>query len=137
MSNRFEASAVTHMLVCADPLASRDWYVRCLDASVYGSYGTSVVLELLGSWILLVEPGPPTPGKPTVSLTPPSDPTQASSQLIFRVEDCAASYGLLSGRGVVFLASPQARGSETRAFFHDLDGHLFEISSIDGGEATA
>ena len=44
--DRFEARALTHMLVVADAAASRDWYVDVLDASVYGEYGgTSVVLD--------------------------------------------------------------------------------------------
>ncbi len=136
MNARFEASALTHMLVCRDPLASRDWYVRCLDASVYGTYDTSVVLDLLGNWLLLVEPGAPDEGKPTVTLDVPADPDRMSAQFIFRVQDCLATHALLAGRGVEFLAAPHARGSETRAFFRDLDGHLFEISSIEGGEAT-
>ena len=57
--DRFEASALTHMLVVSDAQTSRDWYVRVLDASVYGEYGgTSVVLDLLGNWLLLVSGGP-------------------------------------------------------------------------------
>ena len=32
---RFDAQALTHMLVVADAAASRDWYVDVLDASVY------------------------------------------------------------------------------------------------------
>jgi hypothetical protein len=55
--DRFSASALTHLLVVADTHVSRDWYVAVLDASVYGQYGTSVVLELLGNWLLLVEGG--------------------------------------------------------------------------------
>ena len=56
--NHLEASALTHMVVVSDVNASRDWYVNVLDASVYGEYGgTSVVLELLNNWILLVTGG--------------------------------------------------------------------------------
>ena len=52
--SRFEAAALTHMLVVSDADASRDWYVEVLDASVFGEYGgTSVVLDLLGNWLLL------------------------------------------------------------------------------------
>jgi len=54
---------------------SRDWYVNVLEAVVFGEYGgTSVVLDLLGNWILLVTGGDPTPGKPTVTLDAPDDP---------------------------------------------------------------
>jgi catechol 2,3-dioxygenase-like lactoylglutathione lyase family enzyme len=128
---RFEAEAVTQMLVVSDAAASRDWYVRVLDASVFGEYGgTSVVLDLLGSWILLVTGGGPTPGKPTVTLDVPHDPDRVSAQVIFRVGDCRATYELLLARGADFLAPPVDRGGEVRAFFRDPDGHLFEISEL-------
>jgi catechol 2,3-dioxygenase-like lactoylglutathione lyase family enzyme len=127
---RFSASAVTHLLVVADPAASRDWYMRVLDASVFGQYGTSVVLELLGTWLLLVEAGEPTRDKPTVTFAPPADVDRVSAELIFRVDDCHATYALLRSRGAVFLTAPVDHGGEIRAFFRDPDGHLFEISQL-------
>ena len=128
---RFEASALTHMLVVSDPSASRDWYVEVLDATLYGEYGgTSVVLELLGNWLLLVSGGEPTADKPTVTLDVPQDADRVSSQMIFRVEDCRATYELLRGRGAEFLTPPLDRGGEIRAFFRDPDGHLFEMSQL-------
>lgn len=127
----FTASAVTHLLVVSDAQASRDWYVRVLDASVYGEYGgTSVVLELLDSWLLLVTGGGPTPDKPTVTFVPPDDADRVSSELIFRVEDCRATYDLLRARGAAFLTEPVDHGREIRAFFRDPDGHLLEISEL-------
>ncbi len=129
--DRFEASALTHMLVVTDVERSRDWYVDVLEAEVYGEYGgTSVVLELLGNWILLVTGGGPDEGKPTVELAPPGDPDAVSAQLIFRVADCVGLYDLLTSRGADFPAPPHVRDGETRAFFRDPDGHLFEISEL-------
>lgn len=127
---RFAASALTHLLVVADTGRSRDWYVEVLDASIYGEYDTSVVLELLGNWLLLVQGGDPTPDKPTVTFAAPTDPDRVSTQLIFRVEDCRQTYELLNARGANFLTEPVDRGGEIRAFFRDLDGHLFEISEL-------
>lgn len=119
------------MLVVVDASASRDWYVDVLDASVYGEYGgTSVVLDLMGNWLLLVTGGEPTPEKPTVTLTAPEDPDRVSGQMIFRVDDCQGTYELLTARGADFLAPPLDRGGEIRAFFRDPDGHLFEISQL-------
>lgn len=119
------------MLVVADVERSRDWYLDVLDAQVFGEYGgTSVVLNLLDSWILLVTGGGPDAGKPNVTLTPPADPDRPSAQLIFRVDDCMGLYELLSGRGAEFLAPPDVRNGEIRAFFRDPDGHLFEISEL-------
>lgn len=129
--DQFGPSALTHMLVVSDVDASRDWYVRVLEATVYGEYGgTSVVLDLHGHWILLVTGGGPDEGKPVVTLQPPPDPDRVSGQLIFRVDDCVALYDLLRDRGAAFLAPPHVRQGETRAFFRDPDGHLFEISEL-------
>ncbi len=129
--DRFQASALTHLLVVADAEVSRDWYVAVLDASVYGEYGgTSVVLELLGNWLLLVTGSGPTADKPTVTMAPPADPELVSGEVIFRVDDCQATYELLSSRGADFLTPPLDRGGEIRAFFRDPDGHLFEISEL-------
>ena len=131
MSAGFGASAITHLLVVSDPGASREWYVRVLGASVYAEYGgTSVVLDLDGTWLLLVSGGPPTPGKPSVTFGPPADPDRVSAEVIFRVEDCHQSYELLRSRGAEFLTEPVERGGEIRAFFRDPDGHLFEISEV-------
>ena len=129
--DRFEASALTQMLVVGDTSVSRDWYVRVLEAEVEGEYGgTSVVLRLLGSWLLLVTGGGPDAGKPGVQLAVPSDPDRVSAQMIFRVDDCQGIYELLRDRGAEFLAAPHVRPGETRAFFRDPDGHLFEISEL-------
>lgn len=127
--DRFEATALTHMLVVGDVAASRDWYVGVLDATVYREYGgTSAVLDLMGNWLLLVTGGAPTPDKPTVTLAVPDDPDRVSGQIVFRVDDCQGTFELLSERGAEFLAAPLERHGEIRAFFRDPDGHLFEIS---------
>lgn len=126
----FRPSALTHLLVVTDPAASRDWYVEVLEASIYGEYGTSVVLELFGNWILLVAGGGPTEDKPAVTMAPPRDPDEVSTEIIFRVDDCHASYELLAARGAEFLTGPVNRGGEIRCFFRDPDGHLFEMSEL-------
>lgn len=94
----------------ADTDVSRNWYVEVLGASVHGQYGTSVVLELLGDWLLLVGGGGPTPDKPTVTFAPPVDPDRVSAQLVFRVEDCRATPELLSASGATFPTEPVDRG---------------------------
>ncbi len=118
------------MFVVADTARSRDWYVNVLDASVFGEYGTSVVIDLKGTWVLLVESGDPTDDKPTVEMVPPDEPDRVSSETIFRVDDCQTTYELLKSRGADFLTPPVDWGAEIRAFFRDPDGHLFEISEL-------
>ena len=130
-SARFPApgTELTHLLVVSDFEASRRWYEEVLGATVYRAYGgTSVVLQLLGQWLLLVTGGEPTADKPTVTFAPPPDPDVASAEMIFGVADCRAVYGELLARGAEFLAPPVEYPWEIRAFFRDPDGHLFEIS---------
>lgn len=66
--------------------------------------------------LLLVTAGGPTADKPTVTLEPPRDADWVSSELIFRVEDCRATYEFLRTRGARFLTEPADRGGEIRAF---------------------
>lgn len=52
-------TALTHILVVADPKRSRAWYTEVLGASVYREYDSSIVLQFGGTWLLLVEGGGP------------------------------------------------------------------------------
>ena len=121
-------TALTHILVVADPARSRAWYTGVLGATLYREYGTSVVLSFGSAWLLLVEGGAPTDDKPEVTLAPPADPNVRDNLFTIRVDDCRATYELLRARGGTFLTEPVTRGSETRCFLRDPDGHLFEIS---------
>lgn len=131
MSDRFPApgTEITHLIVVSDVEAARRWYEDVLGATVERAYGgTSVVLSLLGQWLLLVTGGEPTADKPTVTFAPPPNPDTASAEMIFGVADCRAAYDKLAARGAEFLAPPVEYPWEVRAFFRDPDGHLFEIS---------
>jgi catechol 2,3-dioxygenase-like lactoylglutathione lyase family enzyme len=121
--------AVTHILVVADPVRSRDFWVSVLGAEVYREYGgTSVVLRFAGTWLLLVSGGGPTADKPTVIFTPPPDADLVSHAITLRVANCQAAYEGLRSLGATFLTPPHASGSEIRCFLRDPDGHLVEIS---------
>ena len=121
--------AVTHILVVADPAASRDFWVNVLGAEPYRKYGgTSVVLKFAGTWLLLVSGGGPTADKPGVTFGPPADPDQVSHAMTLRVADCRAVHAALMARGASFLTPPHDWGREIRCFLRDPDGHLVEIS---------
>ena len=122
------SAEVTHMLVVAETGRSRRWYEEVLGAEVYSEHGTSVVLKFLGAWLLIVEGGEPTVDKPTVRLAPPRDPDTRDNLFTIRVADCQAVFEELHARGATFLTPPVRHGPETRCFFRDPDGHLFEIS---------
>jgi catechol 2,3-dioxygenase-like lactoylglutathione lyase family enzyme len=124
---------LTHLLVVADAEASARWYETVLGASMERAYGgTSVVMKLVGQWLLLVTGGGPTADKPTVTFAPPADPDTVSTEMIFGVPDCRAAYEQLRSRGAEFLTPPVEYDWEIRAFFRDPDGHLFEISEPRG-----
>lgn len=124
---------LTHLLVVADADVSRRWYETVLGASVERAYGgTSVVMKLLGQWLLLVTGGEPTADKPTVTFASPPDPDNVSAEMIFGVPNCRAAYEALRSRGAEFLTPPVEYDWEIRAFFRDPDGHLFEISESRG-----
>jgi catechol 2,3-dioxygenase-like lactoylglutathione lyase family enzyme len=121
-------TALTHILVVADPARSRAWYTDVLGATLFREYGSSVVLSFAGAWLLLVEGGGPTPDKPGVTLAPPAGPDVRDNLFTIRVDDCLATYELLRSRGGTFLTPPVTNGAETRCFLRDPDGHLFELS---------
>ena len=126
---------LTRLLVVQDIARSTAWYRDVLGAAVVREYGgSSVVLQFLDNWLLLVTGGDPTRDKPGVSFAPPTDPDVVSAQLVMRVPDCDDAYRVLKARGADFL-TPPARWDhgEIRAFFRDPDGHLFEISEVSKG----
>lgn len=129
MQNPFEDSALTTILVVSDMSKSKIFYVNHMGAEVFREYGgDSLVLKFLDNWLLLVTPGDPTDDKPDTHFVPPVQPNQVSHAFTIRVNDCIQSYEVLKDRGVQFITPPLARGAETRCFFKDPDGHLFEIS---------
>ena len=128
-TNPFKNSALTTILVVSNMEKAKTFYVNALGASIFRAYGgDSLVLEFLGNWLLLVTSGGPTKDKPSTHFTPPKDKDEVSHSFTIRVSDCQQSYEILKARGVNFITPPMNRGAETRCFFHDPDGHLFEIS---------
>jgi catechol 2,3-dioxygenase-like lactoylglutathione lyase family enzyme len=124
-----DATDLTRLLVVTELSRSVAWYREVLGADLVGEYGgTSAVFRLVGSWLLLVTGGEPTPDKPTVTMAAPADPDRASAELIVAVPDCRAAHAELVARGANFLSDPIEYAWEIRAFFRDPDGHLFEIS---------
>lgn len=122
---------LTHILVVSDLARAKKFYQYVLGASLYGEYGgTSIVFNFNGAWLLVVTGGEPTRDKPGIVFAAPDDPSRASHAMTIRVQDCQAAYETLKTRGAEFLTSPVNWGHEIRAFFHDPDGHLFEISQL-------
>ncbi|UTW65270.1 VOC family protein [bacterium SCSIO 12643] len=129
IQNPFEDSALTTILVVSDMSKSKTFYVDQLGAEIFREYGgDSLVLKFLNNWLLLVTSGGPTEDKPDTHFIPPVQPNLVSHAFTIRVKDCIQSYEILKNKGIQFITPPIARGAETRCFFKDPDGHLFEIS---------
>lgn len=124
---------LTHILVVSDFARSLAWYRDVLGAELDREYGgTSAVFSFNGAWLLVVTGGEPTPDKPNTRFVPPSDVDRVSHAMTIRVPDCRAAYDELVQRGAEFITPPIDNGPETRCFFRDPDGHLFEISEFRG-----
>lgn len=127
--NSFGASALTTILVVSNIPSSKHYYVNVLGAEIFREYGgDSLVLKFMDNWILLVTKGGPTPDKPSTDFEPPKNPNSVSHAFTLRVENCRTAYTILKERGAQFLTEPVDNGNETRCFFRDPDGHLFEVS---------
>jgi catechol 2,3-dioxygenase-like lactoylglutathione lyase family enzyme len=120
---------LTTILVVSDVDRARDFWRDVVGAEVYREYGgTSCVLRLAGSWILLVTGGGPTADKPDVTFAAAADRSRVDHAFTMRVVDCMAAYEELRARGATFLTPPVASDWEVRAFFRDPYCHLLEIS---------
>ena len=127
--NPFTDSELTTILVVADIEKSKKFYLDGLGAEPSREYGgTSLVIKFLGSWLLLVTAGGPTEDKPETYFEPPVNKKMVSHSFTIRVMDCQKTYEILKERGISFITPPKNWGAETRCFFQDPDGHLFEIS---------
>jgi catechol 2,3-dioxygenase-like lactoylglutathione lyase family enzyme len=129
--NPFDNSQLTTILVVSDLIESKSFYLDKLGAELFREYGgSSVVLQFLDNWILLVLPGGPTEDKPDIHFQNHRERNMVSHSFTIRVENCQASYDILHARGVEFLTPPFDWGAEIRCFFKDPDDHLFEISEF-------
>lgn len=131
--NPFQESALTTILVVSDIEKAKSFYVDVLGADLNREYGgTSVVLQFLGNWLLIVTGGAPTADKPNTTFSEPKGVDEVSHAYTIRVQDCQVSYEILKARGANFITPPYDWGAEVRCFFTDPDGHLFEISEYRG-----
>ena len=124
-----EGIAITHFIVSRDVERSRRFYTDVLGGETVLDGELSIV-ALANGWVSISTGGEPTDDKPTVTLTPPSDPHHVSSFLNVRVADISAVYQQWRARGAEFLTPPIDRGSEIRCYLRDPDGHLIEVGQL-------
>ena len=120
---------LSYFLVVSDYARALAFYRDVLGATVVRELpGTLCFLNFRGSQILLSAPGGLKKDKPLVTFVSPPDQNSVIGELTMRVPDCSAAYEVLRSRGAEFITPPVEWGDEIRAFFHDPDGHLLEIS---------
>jgi catechol 2,3-dioxygenase-like lactoylglutathione lyase family enzyme len=124
-----EGFVLTHVIVSNDVERSRRFYTEVLGGEAVLD-GQPTIIAPANGWVTIGAGGGPTHDKPTVTLEPPSDLERASSFLNIRVADIAAIYEQWSARGADFLTPPIDRGSETRCYMRDPDGHLIEVGQL-------
>jgi predicted enzyme related to lactoylglutathione lyase len=121
-----EGIALTHFIVAEDVERAGRFYSDVLGGEIVLA-GEPTIVAFANSWIIINVGGGPTDDKPTVTLEPPQNPDRVSSFLNIRVADIQAVYQTWSERGAQFLTPPIDRGSETRCYLRDPDGHLIEL----------
>jgi catechol 2,3-dioxygenase-like lactoylglutathione lyase family enzyme len=109
-------------LVVSDYARALAFYRDVLGATVVRELPEALCfLNFRGSQILLSAPFGPRSDQQAPR-------TGVICELTMRVPNCSAAYEVLRSRGAQFITPPVEWGGVIRAFFHDPDGHLLEIS---------
>ena len=123
---------LTHFVTVRDTAKAAEFYGGVLGGEIVRQ-GTPTFVKLANSWITLNEGGGPTPDKPTVTLTTPTDLNTVSAFLNIRVADIESVYKEWSAKGAEFLTPPlDNHGMEMRCYMRDPDGHLIEVGQATG-----
>jgi catechol 2,3-dioxygenase-like lactoylglutathione lyase family enzyme len=119
---------VAVMIVVRDLAVSIDFYQHKLGFMLLEQQAHIAALRLGTLQLYLFTHSPPTPDKPTITLTNlnGSDTTPVIIDLL--VSDCQAAYERLQARGVRFLTPPHSPPwGGLRCFARDPDGYLIEV----------
>ena len=127
---------VTHFLTVASIDRSARFYEKVFGARILSrgdSKGASGHIQIANTWLIVNVGGGPTPDKPTVTLTVPTDPDTINSFMNIRVVDIHACYTLWKSRGAEFLTAPIAKYGEIRCYIRDPDGYIIEVGQSTTG----
>ena len=121
---------IAHFIVVADIERSLRFYETVFGGRILSrgdSKGAPGYLRIANTWLIVNVGGGPTPDKPTVTLSVPTDPDSVSSFMNIRVADIHACYELWRSRGAVFITEPKPKYGETRCYIRDPDGYIIEV----------
>src|SRR4051812_5752846 len=125
-----EGFTIAHFLTVSDIERSARFYAEVFGGQILSrgdSSGAPGYIRIANTWLIVNVGGGPTPDKPTVSLSVPSDPDTVSSFMNIRVADIHKCYELWRSRGAEFITEPKARYGETRCYIRDPDGYMIEV----------
>jgi predicted enzyme related to lactoylglutathione lyase len=125
-----EGISIAHFLTVADVERSLKFYEAVFGSTILSrgdSKGAPGYLRIANTWLIVNPGGGPTPDKPTVTLSVPTDPNKVSSFMNIRVADIQACYELWKKRGAEFITEPKDKYGETRCYIRDPDGYIIEV----------
>ena len=130
--------SVAHFITVADVDRSLRFYEKVFGGRILtrgDSKGAPGFIQIANIWLIVYYGGGPTPDKPTVTLSVPTDPDKVSSFMNIRVADIQACFELWRSRGAEFLTEPKPKYGETRCYIRDPDGYLIEVGQSNPGVA--
>jgi catechol 2,3-dioxygenase-like lactoylglutathione lyase family enzyme len=125
-----EGFTITHFITVADIERSARWYEKVLGGRILSlgdTKGASGHIQIANTWLIVNVGGGPTPDKPSITLSVPSDPNTVNSFLNIRVADIQACYELWKSRGAEFITEPIDKYGEIRCYIRDPDGYIIEV----------
>ena len=125
-----EGFTITHFLTVADIERSTRFYETVFGGRTLSkgdSKGAPGYIQIANMWLIVNVGGGPTPDKPSVTLTVPTDLNTFSSFMNIRVADIQACYELWRSRGAEFITEPIDKYGETRCYIRDPDGYIIEV----------
>ena len=121
---------VAHFLTVADIERSLRFYETVFGGCILSrgdSSGAPGYIRIANTWLIVNVGGGPTPDKPSVTLSVPSDLNSFSSFMNIRVADIQACYQQWRNRGADFITEPKDKYGETRCYIRDPDGYIIEV----------
>ena len=121
---------IAYFLTVTDIARSVRFYETVFGARVLSggdSNGAPGYIQLANTWLIVNIGGGPTPEKPTVTVSVPTDPNRISSFMMIRVADIQMCYELWKSRGAVFITAPMERYGEKCCYLRDPDGYIIGV----------
>ena len=121
---------IAHFLTVADVERSLRFYETVFGGRILSrgdKSGAPGVIQIANTWLIVSVGGGPTPDKPSVTLSVPTDRDKVSSFMNIRVADIQACYKLWRSRGAEFITEPKDKYGEMRCYIRDPDSYIIEV----------